>query len=458
MQRAGGGGRATIEELFSDYRASTASRSRSAARPWSRRAAASSTRRVRTLRVQHSPRRDLCTDQRSRAVWRSRARHDLVRRAVRRSVRRRAGARDLRARSLARRSPASAAIAPARGRDAWSRTSAACRSPACWKSRACCRAPTPSTAAWWPTPTSRGRTSSSRSIFPTSTSAWRARCSKLGVPVVYYISPQLWAWRPGRMKTMKRLADRVLVIFPFEEEIYRARRRAGRMGRPSAVRRAAPPEPRDAVSRPPAARSGRGPSSRCCPAADQRGAGDPARAARCGAPDPRSACRRAQFVLARAPHLADELFAPLAGEPAPAARRVVDGRADDVLAAADVALVASGTVTVQAALHECPMVVVYRLSPLTYRLGRPFVQRGHVRDGEPRRRRAGRARADSGRLHARRRRATRARRPHGSCRAPSACARDCDACRPSSASRARAGAPRRPFSQLPRAMRTQRLR
>jgi len=53
---------------------------------------------------------------------------------------------------------------------------------------------------------------------------------------------------------------------------------------------------------------------------------------------------------------------------------VVDGRADDVLQAADVALVASGTVTVQAALHACPMVVVYRLSPLTYRLGRRFVR------------------------------------------------------------------------------------
>ena len=45
-----------------------------------------------------------------------------------------------------------------------------------------------------------------------------------------------------------------------------------------------------------------------------------------------------------------------------------------MLAAANVALVASGTVTVQAAMHECPMVVVYRLSPITYRLGRPFVQ------------------------------------------------------------------------------------
>ena len=47
--------------------------------------------------------------------------------------------------------------------------------------------------------------------------ALRAR----GVPIVYYISPQLWAWRAGRMKTMKRLADEVLVIFPFEAPIYR---------------------------------------------------------------------------------------------------------------------------------------------------------------------------------------------------------------------------------------------
>ena len=45
-----------------------------------------------------------------------------------------------------------------------------------------------------------------------------------------------------------------------------------------------------------------------------------------------------------------------------------------MLAAADLALVASGTVTVQAAIHECPMVVVYRLAPLTYRLGKPFVR------------------------------------------------------------------------------------
>jgi lipid-A-disaccharide synthase len=83
----------------------------------------------------------------------------------------------------------------------------------------------------------------------------------------------------------------------------------------------------------------------------------------------------AQFLLARAPHLADDLFAPLTAAHARGLDvKSIGGRADDVLASADVALVASGTITVQAALHECPMVVVYRLSPITYRLGRPFVQ------------------------------------------------------------------------------------
>jgi lipid-A-disaccharide synthase len=82
---------------------------------------------------------------------------------------------------------------------------------------------------------------------------------------------------------------------------------------------------------------------------------------------------KAQFLVARAPHVTREMLAPLRDLESQGAVTVVDGGADGVLASADVALVASGTITVQAALHECPMVVVYRLSPLTYRLGKPFV-------------------------------------------------------------------------------------
>ena len=193
---------------------------------------------------------------------------------------------------------------------------------------------------------------------------------KLGVPVVYYISPQLWAWRRGRMKTMRRIASRVLVIFPFEEAIYRE---AGIpvqwVGHPL-FDVAKPPVPRAEFLTGIGLDPGR-PVVALLPGSRRNELHailpDLLRAAAIV----RERLPRVQFIVARAPHLSDALFAPLQGLAGGAV--ILKGRADDVLAAADVALLASGTVTVQAALHECPMVVVYRLSALTYRLGKPFV-------------------------------------------------------------------------------------
>ena len=193
---------------------------------------------------------------------------------------------------------------------------------------------------------------------------------KLGVPVVYYISPQLWAWRRGRMKTMRRIADRVLVIFPFEEQIYRdAGIPVQWVGHPL-LDVAQVPEPRTAFL----SRLGMDPERPVVALLP----GSRRNELHAILPDLVSAAviirtrlPNVQWIVARAPHLADDVFEPV--------NRLGDGVAivehetDDVLAAADVALVASGTVTVQAALHECPMVVVYRLSALTYRLGKPFV-------------------------------------------------------------------------------------
>lgn len=193
---------------------------------------------------------------------------------------------------------------------------------------------------------------------------------KHGIPVVYYISPQLWAWRPGRMKTMQRIADRVLVIFPFEEEIYR---RAGVpvewVGHPL-LDVAEPPEPRATFL----ARLGLDPAKPTVALLP----GSRINEVRAILPGLLDAARlihgrlpAVQFLLARAPHLSDELFTGIDGR-SPAIT-MLENATDEVLGTADVALLASGTVTVQAALRECPMIVVYRLSPLTYRLGRPFV-------------------------------------------------------------------------------------
>jgi lipid-A-disaccharide synthase len=198
-----------------------------------------------------------------------------------------------------------------------------------------------------------------------------------GVPVVYYISPQLWAWRAGRVKTMKRVVDRVLVIFPFEEAFYE---KAGVpvtfVGHPL-LERAKPDEPRETFLRRHRLDAAR-PVVAILP-------GSRRNELRAILPDLVKAAGLiaarvpdAQFVLARAPHLDEELFAPLRAWPGRARTPVmIEGETDEVLAAADVAVLASGTVTVQAALHTCPMVVVYRVGPLTYRLGKPLVRVEH---------------------------------------------------------------------------------
>jgi lipid-A-disaccharide synthase len=193
----------------------------------------------------------------------------------------------------------------------------------------------------------------------------------LGIPVVYYISPQLWAWRPGRIRVMKRFVSKVLVIFPFERQLYE---QAGVpvefVGHPLVdlidVR-----EPRDRFLRHLGLEPDR-PTIALLPGSrrNELRATAPllAPAARLVA----SRVQGAQFVVARAPHLENALFAPFESSGVPLA--VIEGRTDDVLNAADVVVTASGTATVQTALHERPMVIVYRLSPVTYRLGRPFVR------------------------------------------------------------------------------------
>lgn len=205
--------------------------------------------------------------------------------------------------------------------------------------------------------------------FPDFNFRLAAAIRRLGIPVVYYISPQLWAWRPGRMKTMRRIASHVLVIFPFEERLYRdAGVPVTFVGHP--LLDLVPPPPNRAAffasiglsadRRTIALLPGSRPNElrEILPTLIDA-------AARLAARDD------VQFVLARAPHLDDALFAPAVRSSVPIA--IVEERADAVLASSDLAITASGTATVQAAIHECPMIIVYRLSALTYRLGKRFV-------------------------------------------------------------------------------------
>jgi len=194
-----------------------------------------------------------------------------------------------------------------------------------------------------------------------------------GVRVAYYVSPQIWAWRKGRITTIRDTVEHMIVIFPFEEALYRE---AGVpvtfTGHPlvDLVREPAnagsvlrslgldPARPTVAVL----------PGSRPQEVAHNMGpiAGGLLRIA--------SARPGVQFAVAVAPGLdATGLERALSGVTA----RLVTGRTHDVLGSATAAIVASGTATVEAALLGTPMVVVYRLSPLTYALGRPFVRVPH---------------------------------------------------------------------------------
>jgi lipid-A-disaccharide synthase len=190
---------------------------------------------------------------------------------------------------------------------------------------------------------------------------------KQGIPVIYYVSPQLWAWRPARIKLMKRSVDRVLPIFPFEAAIYHQAgidvRFVGHplidLAKPRLVREAflkklhLDPSKRVLALLP---GSRKNELERLAPVIAQA---VPAIAAQ---------VPNLQFVVARAPNLSDGLFEPFGLNGV--ALRIADVQTDDVLNACDAAVTASGTATVQTALHGKPMVVLYKLSPATYRLGK----------------------------------------------------------------------------------------
>jgi len=189
----------------------------------------------------------------------------------------------------------------------------------------------------------------------------------LGVPVIYYVSPQLWAWRASRIKTMKKLVDRVLPIFPFEEAIYtRAGIDVRFVGHPL-VDLVAPEQSRAQLLQRLKLDAGQ-PVVALLPGSRPNELERLAPVMAAAAPLIAAQVPGAQFIVARAPNLSDRLFEGF-GIPG-VTLRIVEGRTDDVLQAADVVVTASGTATVQTALHGKPMVVLYKLSPLTYRLGK----------------------------------------------------------------------------------------
>jgi len=192
-----------------------------------------------------------------------------------------------------------------------------------------------------------------------------AALKRRGIPTAQYVSPQVWAWRQGRVRTIGQSVDLVLCVLPFEPAFYAAHSvRAVFVGHPLADRipfeidgRAARaalglPEVGEVVAVLPGSRAG-----------EVTKLGPPFAATLAWLHARRPSLR---FVAPMANAGARERFERDLHEHAPLAEvHLVDGRAHEAIAASDAVLVASGTATLETALLKRPMVVAYRLAPLT---------------------------------------------------------------------------------------------
>lgn len=202
------------------------------------------------------------------------------------------------------------------------------------------------------------------------------RLKRLKIPIVYLVAPQVWAWRQGRIPRMRRTLDRLLCIFPFEEEFFRRHgipavyigHPLSRMVRPSLskeefLRKHGLPADRPLVALLPGSRLGE--ASRHLPEL-------------LVAADTIQRRQAASFVLGlpaggfgRSDLQGFQLFRERLSR---SSIQLIEGETWDLLAHADVALAASGTVTIEAALLGTPMVAFYRVAGLSWWLGKLLVR------------------------------------------------------------------------------------
>lgn len=197
---------------------------------------------------------------------------------------------------------------------------------------------------------------------------WRVarQMKRRGIPTVYYVAPQFWAWRQGRVRLLRDYIDKALVIFPFEEKFYRARGvDATFVGHPLAD-----------LPRPAIKREGYAAEFHL----------DPAKPWITLMPGSRvkEVCMNLptilesvvllgdqyEYLLPVAPTLERDLLLGLVG----GLKVSLVPEALPALFHSRAGIVASGTATVEAAMMNTPFVMVYRVSPLTYALGKPRVK------------------------------------------------------------------------------------
>lgn len=198
------------------------------------------------------------------------------------------------------------------------------------------------------------------------------RLKKLGIRVVYYVSPKLWAWRSGRVKTIRRLVDTMCCLFPFEEAWYRQRGvNASFVGHP--LLEFEPSADTLRALRTQLLAQSKGPLLALLPGSRKFEVDnllpkmlDAAKLLAARLPS-------LEVAIALAPTV-DRSRVEAIFQRVGFAAKIVDGQARELLGAADAAVVASGTATLEAALMKVPTVVTYRASFFTALAFRLFVR------------------------------------------------------------------------------------
>jgi lipid-A-disaccharide synthase len=194
-----------------------------------------------------------------------------------------------------------------------------------------------------------------------------AQLKRAGIGTVHFVSPSIWAWRRGRLKTIARAVDLMLCLFPFEPPLYaEAGVEARFVGHPLADRLPLAPDP--AGARAALGIAPQAPVLALLPGSREGELRHLLPVFLAAASRLRQALPDLVLLLPTANALGDALVAAALAEAPELGVRVLPRRAHEAMTAADVVLLASGTATLEAALLKRPMVIAYRMNPWQYRL------------------------------------------------------------------------------------------
>jgi len=197
-----------------------------------------------------------------------------------------------------------------------------------------------------------------------------ATAKKIGIPVLYYISPQIWAWRRGRVKRIARLVDHMAVILPFEQQFYTANHvPATFVGHPLLDNPLPTADQIFTTGVEGQVTIGLVPGSRDNEITRHL----PVMLNTAGLLKDR--LQQARFIISHAASVKRKQIEMIVAEhPCRMDVEIISDGVETVFARSDVIVAASGTVTLQAAIHGAPMVIIYKVSPISFMLGRALIR------------------------------------------------------------------------------------